>query len=200
MSSMKKFSANFLHIEIILASASPQRAALLKEYGFRFRIHPADIDETVKANSTPLQIAEDLGIRKVLAIVHLYPHNIILGADTLVVSSDGEVLGKPKNRREAEKMLVAKRNSSEQVITGYCLLSEHGCLSGAEVSVINYRDFSDETLQVILDSNEWQNVAGALRIEGKQMQQIIKSTTGDYHNIIGLPIGRIAELLRNFPI
>ncbi len=195
-----RFAANFLYTELILASASPQRAALLKEYGFRFRVFPADIEETFDPNATPIAIAEDLAIRKARIVAPRFPDFIVLGADTIVVSAAGEILGKPLDHNDAERMLRGKSGQKEQVITGYCLLSEHGIVSGAEVSEIIYKKFGDAEIKNILHSGEWLNVAGALRIEGEQMQQIIQMTSGDYHNIIGLPVGTIAQHLRSFPL
>ncbi len=193
-------AANFLYHELILASASPQRAALLHEYGFRFRVVPADIEELHKPNATPAQIAEDLAVRKAQAVAAKFATHIILGADTIVVSAGGEILEKPHDRDDAERMLKSKSGQSEQIITGYCLLSEHGCQSGTEISRVTYKQFGDDEVTQILDSGEWHNVAGALRVEGEQMKKIIKTTSGDYHNIIGLPVGKIAEILRSFPV
>ena len=196
----RQFAANFLYTELVLASASPQRAALLREYGFRFRVEPADIAETHKPDATPAEIAQDLAIRKANTVAERFPTDIVLAADTIVVSPAGEILGKAANEAEARRMIEAKSDASEEVITGFCLVSEHGCVAGAESSTVHYRPFGVDELDAIIASNEWREVAGALRIEGEQMQRIILTTTGDYHNIIGLPVGRIAEILRSFPV
>ncbi len=196
----RRFAANFLYTELILASASPQRPALLHEYGFRFRVHPADIDETPQPGLSPAEVAHDLAIKKANVVAERFPTEIVLAADTIVVSASGEMLGKPQDETEAEQMLCGKSGATEQIITGFCLVSEHGCVAGTETSTVRYRDFGEDVLRALLRSGEWREVAGALRIEGEQMQRIILTTTGDYHNIIGLPVGRIAEILRSFPV
>ncbi len=196
----RRFAANYLYTELILASASPQRAALLQEYGFRFRVVPANIQETHKPDMTPKEVAQDLAIRKAQVVAKKFPTQIVLAADTLVVSPLGEILGKPADKADAERMLKVKSGAQEEIITGYCLFSEHGCVAGADTSVVIYRKFGDAELEQILDTGEWKEVAGALRVEGKRMKNIIQTTTGDYHNIIGLPVGKIAEILRSFPV
>jgi septum formation protein len=193
-----KIHQNLLYNEIVLASASPQRSAILEEYGFRFSILPANIDEKLESELSPEQNAKSLARQKAEAI---WPQHgkIVLGADTIVVTESGDILGKAKDKSDAQKMLRQKRGTTERVITGFCLISDEKRISGHEVSYVSYSDFSEATMQKILDSEEWKGVAGALRIEGKEMQSIITEITGDYQNIIGLPIGKIAHILRDFP-
>lgn len=192
-----KPSQNLLYHEIVLASASPQRSAILEEYGFRFSVSPANIHEMLDEKLLPEKNAESLACQKAEAVWPQYG-KIVLGADTIVVTEDGKIIGKAKDKAKAHKMLKEKQNATERVITGFCLISDEKRISGYEVSYVSYSDFSEETIQNILDSGEWKGVAGALRIEGKVMGQIIKSISGDYQNIIGLPIGKIAHTLRDF--
>jgi len=194
-----RLAANLLYKEIVLASTSPQRSAILKEYGFRFSVCPANIEEQLEQDLSPEKNAENLAIQKAQAILPQHG-KIILGADTIVVTKKGEILGKARDKEHAREMILQKCGSVEKVITGFCLISDEKEVSGYEVSEVHYTDFSDEKVNEILESDEWVGVAGALRIEGEKMNSIIKKITGDYQNIIGLPIGRISHILRDFPV
>lgn len=193
-------SANYLYRTLVLASASPQRKAILEEYGFRFSIVPANIPEYFDTSASPEKNAMRIAQEKAHAVARKHPKNVVLAADTIVVSPAGKILGKPKNKREARKMLEEKRGKSEQIITGFCICAETSEVNGYEISNIHYTDFPQHTLEDILRSGEWEDVAGALRIEGAHMQHIIHTISGDYQNIIGLPIGKISHILRDFPI
>lgn len=192
--------ANFLNTKIILASGSPQRSALLKEYGFDFVVSPADIEEYINQNESPEKNAERLAREKAESVFTRFPNSFVLGADTIGVSPSGEILTKAKTREEAKKMICNRSGKSEKVITGWAIFSPHGILSGAETSEVMYHKIDDQLCEEILDSQEWCGVAGALRIEGVKMQKMIAGYKGDYSNIIGLPVGKIADVLRNFPV
>lgn len=194
------FTANFLYNDLVLASASPQRQAILREYGFHFLVAPADIDETITPGLEPAALAESLARQKAETVAPRFPNAVILGADTVVVSPTGEILGKAPDEEAALRMLLQKAGKVETVITAYCLLSEQNQVLGHEVSTVSYHPFGEAEVRQVIASGEWREVAGALRIEGKEMQRLIAKTEGDYHNIIGLPIGRIAQILRDFPL
>lgn len=194
------FSANYLYRELILASSSPQRKAILEEYGFRFKIEPANADETMSDDLSPEKNAEEVAKRKAHIVFKKNSGDVILAADTIVVSSNGKILGKAKNKKEAKKMLLEKSGKREKIITGFCITAEEGEVSGYEISEVEYTKFPENVVETILESGEWEHVAGALRIEGEHMQHIIHKTHGDYQNIIGLPIGKIAHILRDFPV
>ncbi len=193
-------STNCLYHQIILASSSPQRSAILREYGFHFVVQPSHIDEIMNPKLSPEENAESLAIQKAKALPPQKHGNIILAADTLVVDENNSIYGKPKNREDAQHMLENKCGKTEKVITGFCLISDEHLVSGNETSYVEYNDFCSQDVTNILHSGEWEHVAGALRIEGKAMEKIIKRITGDYQNIIGLPIGRISHILRDFPV
>jgi septum formation protein len=194
------FTANFLYNDLVLASASPQRQAILREYGFRFITAPADIDESFPAGLAAASVAESLALQKAQKVAPLFPNAVILGADTVVVSADGRLLGKAVNADEAAEMLRQKAGRKETVITAYCLLSEQNQVLGHEISTVFYHAFGEPEISRVIASGEWREVAGALRVEGPVMRGLIQKTEGDYHNIIGLPIGRIAQILRDFPL
>lgn len=192
--------ANYLYRTLILASSSPQRKAILREYGFRFHVVPANIDENINNGLSPEKNAENIAKRKAHKVLKKHPQDVVLAADTIVVSADENILGKAKNIQEAKKMLLEKSGKTEKIITGFCISAEEGEVSGFEISTVEYTKFPESVVEKILKSGEWKDVAGALHIEGKHMQHIIHKTHGDYQNIIGLPIGKIAYILRDFPV
>lgn len=192
-------SQNLLYAPLILASASPQRAEILRDFGFSFTICPADIEEVIDPDISPKQVAQSLAEQKADAL-GAQEGKIIIAADTIGVSPSEKILCKAQSREEAEMMLREKSGKSEQVITGFCLLSPEKKVCGVEVSTLFYHGISEELLTQILDSGEWKGVAGSLRMEGKYMRRMIDRYEGDFYSILGLPIGRITELLRSFPL
>lgn len=199
---------------IILASQSPQRSMLLKKYGIEFETMPANINEKIDKNLSPEKNTENLALQKAKATYSMAVEldllknkkNVtILASDTIVVSPFGKILGKAKDRKEAKKMLTEKSGKTEKVITGYCImksplnkenLDDLEIILGHDISQVHYQEFSEKTLQKILDSNEWKNVAGALRIEGEYISKIINNFEGDMENIIGLPVRKILPFIK----
>lgn len=183
---------------MILASASPQRRRILEEAGFIFEICPSDIPENMDSKQDPETNVCRLAQEKALALQDNYPREIIVAADSIVVSPSGSILMKAKNEEEARKMLEDRRGRSERAITGYCILTPEGMHTDVEVSLVHYTDFSDEILEKVLESGEWKGVAGALRIEGEWSQHTIDHFGGDKNNIFGFPsraIQAIKEIL-----
>ena len=210
-----KNCVNLLHTKIVLASCSPQRSAILKEYGFSIEICPADIDETIHSAESPEKNAERLAREKAVAIyknqknalvlgadtivAKKHPDAIVLGADTIVVSEGGEILTKAKTKAEARRMLENRSGTSEVVVTGWAICSPYGTVSGVEASRVFFKIASEVLIQEILERGEWRGVAGALRIEGEASSTMIERFEGSFANILGLPIETIADVLRHFP-
>jgi len=192
--------ANFLNRKILLASGSPQRSSILKEYGFDFEVFPADIVEIIRPDEDAEKNAERLAREKAQSIFERFSDSIVLGADTICVSPSGEILTKAQSEQEAKKMIRARSGKSEKVITGWAICSPNGSVSGSEISEVFYHEIDESLCEEILQSKEWRGVAGALRIEGQKMKKMIAGYHGDYNNIIGLPVGKIADILRNFPV
>ena len=176
-------------MNVILASASPRRQELLKRIFDNFFVVPADIDETL-----PEDIGAEFGpiflaAQKAEAIADSYPSDLIIAADT-VVFSDGNVLGKPKDRDEAMKMLHSLSGKTHKVITGCCVRKGNCFTSFSEESLVTFYDLSDEEINAYVSSGGSDGKAGAYGIQD-QGAFFVEKIDGDYYNIVGLPIAKL---------
>lgn len=184
----------------VLASKSPRRSEILQNLGIRFAVVTAETDET-SALADPERLVEELSRRKgeaVLALLRergeLSPDTVILSSDT-VVALDGEILGKPRDRADAERMLRALSGRRHKVISGVCLLSESGAGVSHEVTEVEFDEIPEASLARYLDSAEPYDKAGAYAIQG-MASAWIKGIHGCYFNVVGLPVHRLNLLHR----
>lgn len=184
----------------VLASKSPRRSEILQNLGIRFAVVTAETDET-SALADPERLVEELSQRKgeaVLALLRergeLSPDTVVLASDT-VVALEGEILGKPRDRADAERMLRALSGRRHKVISGVCLLSESGAGVSHEVTEVEFDEIPEASLARYLDSAEPYDKAGAYAIQG-MASAWIKGIHGCYFNVVGLPVHRLNLLHR----
>ncbi|WP_006786035.1 Maf family protein [Thiorhodospira sibirica] len=184
---------------LILASASPRRQQLLAQIGVRCQMYPVDLDETPLAHETPAALATRLALAKASeAQRRLHTTEVVLGADT-VVAIDGEALGKPAQQAEAIAMLTRLSGREHQVFSAVAVRYEKHeavCLVTTQVH------FKSLTLQEITDywaSGEPIDKAGAYAIQGLGAL-FVKSLTGSYSAVVGLPLFETGQLLNSFGI
>ena len=187
-------------IDLILASQSPRRKEILENLGLPFRVITADIDESC-AERDPRAYVESLALRKGQAILErmdadgtLTDKTLILAADT-VVAANGEILGKPVDRADAERMLHLLSGTTHQVISGIALLSPHHQATASEVTHVRFAPLTDADLAFYLASGEPYDKAGAYAVQGLA-SLFIEGLEGDYFNVVGLPVKRLHDLLQ----
>jgi septum formation protein len=184
---------------IILASGSLRRQEYFKLLGLPFSIMPPLIDEDMDRSLPPGQLTEELAIKKVQKIVELMkgitPH-WICGADT-IVSLDGDIFGKPKDRDDAKRMLTRLQGREHEVITGIALYNgrEGSVNSRSVVSTVTFVPVPEAELEWYLDTGEWQGVAGAYKIQGLAAC-FIAGIKGSPSAIAGLPMHEFYVMLR----
>lgn len=204
---------------IILASASPRRRELLSQIGIEYEVIPSKKDEIV-TSTVPSEIVMELAKQKAEDIVQQVnqPGKMVLGADT-IVALDGEVMGKPADEADAFSMISKLQNNTHQVYTGVSIsfMKEDGSVSShvfyEETGVLVYPMTEDEIWSYIRtktssnnskvskwDKNsepyECEDKAGAYGIQGS-FAAYIKGIQGDYNNVVGLPVGRVYQELKN---
>jgi septum formation protein len=182
---------------LVLASASPRRREILTQLGLTFRVQPADIDETRHEHETPPSYVERLAREKVQAVAERVTHPCaLLGADTTVVL-DGEVLNKPLDLLDSERMLRALRGREHVVYTAVALLlAPEATLRSQVVSTrVRFRDFGDQTLRGYVASREGMDKAGAYGIQ-ELGAALVREVHGSYSNVVGLPAAETVELLQ----
>lgn len=187
-------------IKYILASGSPRRKELLGKLNIDFEILVSDVDETVN-DSNPETIVETLANRKAKAVFDLIEEDniLVIGADTLVFY-DGEPLGKPSDIQEATDMLSMLSGRTHQVLTGVSVIYR---IAGKEETV-TFHDTTDVTFYDIdrFDIAEYIKTgapldkAGAYGIQD-DFAKHIKKINGDYNNVVGLPVSKLYQILKN---
>lgn len=183
---------------IILASSSPRRIQLLKDMGFTFITVSPNIDETryytEKASDYSLRLAR----AKAQAVGLNYSSALIISADTIVVVGD-VILGKPRDFGQFEKMMKLLSNKTHLVMTAVVVLfnsSEYNFCVETEVSM---RPITDDEIVRYWNTNEPKDKAGGYAIQGIG-GQFIKSISGSYSNVVGLPQAELYELLNNLGV
>jgi nucleoside triphosphate pyrophosphatase len=182
-------------VRLILASASPRRAELLRAAGLEFETVTVDVDETPRAGETPAAYVRRLAAEKSAAASYVVRDDVvILGADTAVVV-DGEILGKPRDDREAIAMLRQLSGRRHDVMTGVSLRKGDYELGRVETTAVEVAPLGDDEIAWYVASGEGRDKAGAYAIQGLA-SRFIPRIEGSYSNVVGLPIAAVSELLR----
>lgn len=178
---------------VILASASPRRAELLRNARIAFTVEPAHVPEQPLPNEPPLQYAQRLAREKAFAVFERHPDNVVLGADTIVVA-DEHLLEKPLDRRDAARMLQLLSGRSHQVITGVCVVAAGFERTEPEITEVRFSTLSDDEITVYVATGEPMDKAGAYAIQGIASRWV-ERIDGCYFNVVGLPVPRVYRML-----
>lgn len=179
---------------IILASQSPRRRELLAQIGIEFTVVTADIDETPWPGEDHRAYTLRLADAKARAVLVQHPDSIVIGADT-TVEVDGDLLGKPVNAADAARMLRLLRGRAHQVTTGVAVLTSDQTHTAAETTNVFFSAMTDDDISGYVATGEPMDKAGAYGIQGRAAEWIPR-IEGDYNNVVGLPLARLAALLR----
>ena len=185
--------------DLILASASPRRASLMKEMGLNFRVMPLDTDEEIPAGIPIAEVAVALAERKAAAFPSdmMHENTLLLTADTIVVK-DGRILGKPANRAEAIITLKALSGAMHDVITGIHLRALHKRLSFSVSTSVWFKELPEEQIAWYVDHYHPFDKAGAYGIQEWIGYTGICRIEGSYFNVVGLPTSRLYDALLQF--
>lgn len=183
-------------IPLILASGSPRRRELLGLLEFSFEIEPATGPEEPYAGGDPARYVERLAVAKAteVALRHRDPA-LVIGADTVVVL-DGQLLGKPADDEEARRMLSFLSGRTHRVYTGVAVIEAPGLFSrsAAEVTDVTFKEMSADRIARYVATGEPMDKAGAYGIQGLGAVNVAR-IEGCYFNVVGLPLGKLADLL-----
>lgn len=183
---------------LILASQSPRREALLRQVGLEFDVTPSTVEEQIPEGLSPAEAARKLAEEKARSVASRRTEGLVIGADTVVVV-DGQILGKPADSQEARAMLRRLSGREHQVITGIAVVD---AATGHERSdsvttAVRFAPLSEQVIDRYVATDEPLDKAGAYAIQGFGAL-LIESINGDYYNVVGLPLRRLAELLGEF--
>ncbi|MGD0744615.1 MAG: nucleoside triphosphate pyrophosphatase [Verrucomicrobiota bacterium] len=180
---------------LILASASPRRAELLRQLKLNFRVVPGGAPEMAHEHLSPWELCQLNAHRKARSVAKKIPDALVLGADTLVFIDD-EIMGKPANLGEAKRMLMRLQGRTHQVVTGASLihLRAHRERTFAVSTDVTFRPLTAEQINDYLSKMNPLDKAGAYAIQ-EHGDLIVSEISGSFSNVVGLPIERVGEEL-----
>jgi septum formation protein len=179
---------------IILASASPRRAELLRAAGIDFDVRPADVDEAVLPGEAPSDYVSRLAEAKA-RVVHERNHDrTVLAADTAVVV-DGGILGKPIDEADAKRMLRLIGGRTHEVVTAVSVFHPGQIVdTRVEVTTVEFAGLSEADIEWYVSSGEPMDKAGAYAVQGLA-SRFVTRVDGSYSNVVGLPIALVYQML-----
>jgi len=183
-------------MKIILASNSPRRKELFKYIIDEFEVHVSEVDESYDPNLKPAEIVTYLSKQKALAVSKRFPNDLIVGSDTIVYIDD-EVLEKPRTKEEAYQMLKKLAGRTHKVYTGVTIIYNNQIDSFHSETLVTFHDMSDEEIYDYIETKEPMDKAGAYGIQGYGAK-FIKSITGDYFTVVGLPVSLLYQHLKKY--
>ena len=180
-------------MEVILASQSPRRKELMGLFHIPFTVRVSDADETMPPELSPAEAVALVSRRKAEAVPR-QADDLVIAADTIVVLGE-EILGKPKDPADARRMLRLLSGRDHQVMTGMTLLRGQQALVCTEITDIHFRPLSDREIDAYVRTGEPMDKAGSYGIQGGAAL-FAERLAGDYYNVMGLPVCRLGQLLR----
>jgi septum formation protein len=176
---------------LVLASASPQRRAILTDLGIPFEVCPTDVEE--ESGGSPEGVVVRNALRKAAAArERLGPERVVLGADTEVFL-DGRQFGKPGTADEARAFLQELSGRTHEVFTGLALLDQAASRTAVERTAVTFRRLDAEKIDGYLATGEWRDRAGGYAVQGEG-EQLIDAIEGDYWNVVGLPTTLLLDM------
>ena len=188
-------------MRIILASQSPRRRELLERMGIsEFEVIPAKAEESalLTRTLTPDQLVEELSRRKCAEVSAAHPDALVIAADTMVAVNN-RVLGKPHSEKDAARMLAALSGRLHMVYTGVTVAQGVKSITEHEMTFVRFCTLSQADIIRYIATGEPMDKAGAYGIQGYG-SVLVEGISGDYYNVMGLPVCRLARLLSGFGV
>lgn len=184
-------------MKLILASASPRRADLLRHAGIDFQVVVPDISEDLDGSLPPSEIVVRLALRKALTVSKRFDHGFVLAADTLVIHR-GIILGKPADQDDARRMLSLLSGDEHEVMTGMVLVDAASGRSENAFSVTRVwlKAMTVSEIEVYIATGEPLDKAGAYGIQGRAAL-FVEKIEGCYFNVVGLPLSLLYDLMKS---
>jgi septum formation protein len=188
-----RVGAGGLMVKPILASGSPQRTAILTQLGIDHLVDVAHVEERMEGD--PREIAEANARHKAQTVAKRHAFVPVIGSDTIVVLSDGTILGKPADLDEAREMLGRLLGQTHTVVSGLAIVGPGriAIRSGVAETTVSMRTLDPDALDRHLAHGEWEGRAGAYAIQGRGAG-LVTEIQGDYLNVVGLPVALLASL------
>jgi len=180
--------------KIVLASQSPRRIELLRAAGLNFEIMPSNMKEEIPEKVDSLRFVRDLALKKARLAKRKTTADLVIAADT-IVTMDNEIFGKPKDADDATVMLSKLSGRIHHVITGVCILAGVRQILDHEITKVTFYRLSEDEITAYISSGEFADKAGAYGIQGLAAL-FVKKIEGCYFNVVGFPLGRFYQHLK----
>lgn len=177
---------------LVLASASPRRADILRQLGLAPSVEVADVDETFRPGEGAEDHVRRLAREKVEAVAAIRPGALVVGGDTVVVAA--EVLGKPADESEALQMLMSLAGRSHQVLSGLAVSLAGRTVSTVSRTEVLFRAYGEDEARAYVRTGEPMDKAGAYGIQGLGAA-LVEEIRGDYYTVVGFPVASFVSLL-----
>ncbi|WP_367925201.1 nucleoside triphosphate pyrophosphatase [uncultured Ruthenibacterium sp.] len=181
-------------MKLILASASPRRRELMALAVPAYEVCVSQVDESALTAPDPAALAQVLARAKCAAVASLRPEDVVVGCDT-VVDVDGQVLGKPRDKHDARRMLLSLSGRTHKVHTGVCILAPGEEQLFCTTTEVEFWPLEPQELEKYLASEEPYDKAGAYGIQGGAAK-FVRGIRGCYFNVVGLPVSQVHWVLR----
>jgi septum formation protein len=185
-------------VRLVLASASPRRADLLRAAGFAFVVRPASIDESATPDESAAALVRRLAAAKAAAVATADPLDVVIGADTVVVL-DGSILGKPRDDRDATAMLERLSGRGHEVLTGVSIRQGGRAIVSVEETRVYFAPLRADEIAWYVASGEPRDKAGAYGIQGLA-SRFVERIEGSHANVVGLPVAAVQRALKSLGI
>ena len=181
--------------KLVLASASPRRAEILRMSGWDFETFPTAVDETRRIGEDAAPYVERVAREKAEAAAQGVADRIVVGADTVVVI-DGEILGKPRDAEDARRMLRLLQDRWHKVVTGICVINKNSAAAeiAHETTEVKFGPMTEDEIDWYVSTGEPMDKAGAYAIQGLSAR-FIERIRGDYLNVVGLPLRELYKIV-----
>lgn len=184
-------------MQIVLASSSPRRKKLMEEISKDFIVDVSDVDETITKKLSPQDMVQTLSIRKGEVVHNRHYEDIVISADT-VVAFKNEIIGKPKDEKDAKRILKLLSGEKHEVYTGVSLFYKEYRHTFYVETLVYFNKLNDELIDSYVASGSPLDKAGAYGIQDNDIYPIVDKIDGDLKNVIGFPVDDIKEHLRDF--
>ncbi len=183
-------------VQIYLASSSPRRKRLLQQLNISFKTFSVDIDEKIKKNESPFRAVKRLSLEKMEIAKKIVKSGIIITADTIVVL-DKEIIGKPRNKKDAGKILEKLSGKTHKVYTGFSIFnSVNGrIITEYEKTFVKFRKLNKKEIIDYISTGSPMDKAGAYGIQDDFGAVFVEKISGCYYNVVGLPLTKVYKSL-----
>ncbi len=188
-------------MRIVLASASPRRAEILRSVGIDFDVVASQVDESLPEGIEPVEAVALLARKKAEATLEILRERgeddgaIVIGADT-AVECFGEIMGKPRDKDDARRMLTLLCGCGSAAHTGVCVLGGGRAVCETETTYVTFDEMTPEEIEDYVSCDEPYDKAGAYAVQGRAALYI-RGITGDYFNVMGLPVHTLYKILKD---